>query len=39
MHNTGTMKPPGSRCGVTGEIEADPSAPNHQNYLDYAKPV
>ena len=39
MHSTGTKKPPGSRCCVTGGIEADSSASNHQNYWEYGKLV
>ena len=35
MHNNGTKKP---LCSVAGDIDADPSAPNHQ-YSEYAKPV
>ena len=38
-HNNGVKKHPASRCSVTGDIEADPSAPNHQNYSEYAKLV
>ena len=38
MHNNGIKKPPASRCSVAGDIDADPSVPNHQ-YSEYAKPV
>ena len=37
-HNNGIKKHPASRCSVAGDIDADPSAPNHQ-YSEYAKPV
>ena len=37
-HNNGIKKPPASQCSVAGDIDADPSAPNHQ-YSEYAKPV
>ena len=36
-HNTGTKKPPGSQCWVSEGIKANPWAPNHQNYSEYAK--
>ena len=38
MHNNGIKKPPAPRCSVAGDIDADPSAPNHQ-YSAYTKPV
>ena len=39
-HNNGIKDPPPpSRCSVTGDIDADPSAPNHKNYSEYVKPV
>ena len=37
-HNNGIKKPLAPRCSVAGDIDADPSAPNHQ-YPEYAKPV
>ena len=37
-HNNDIKKPPASRCSVAGDIDADPSAPNHQ-YSEYAKSV
>ena len=37
-HNNGIKKPPAFRCSVPWDIDADPSAPNHQ-YSEYAKPV
>ena len=36
-HYNGIKKPPVPRCSVAGDIDADPSAPNHQ-YSEYAKP-
>ena len=35
-HNNGIKKPPASRCSVVGDIDADPSTPNH-HYSEYAK--
>ena len=37
-HNNDIKKPPAFRCSVAGDIDADPSAPNHQ-YSEYAKQV
>ena len=39
MHNNGIKKLIAPRYSVTGDINADPSAPNQMNYSEYAKPV
>ena len=38
MHNNGIKNSPAFRCSVEEDIDADPSALNHQ-YSEYAKPV
>ena len=38
-HKNGIKKLLTSRYSVTGDIDADPSAPNQKNYSEYAKPV
>ena len=38
-HNNGIKKLPAPRYSVAGDIDADPSAPNHKNYSEYVKPV
>ena len=37
-HNNGIKKTLAFGCSVAGDIDADPSASNHQ-YSDYAKPA
>ena len=38
-HNNGIKKLQAPRCSVAGDIDADSSAPNRENYSEYAKPV
>ena len=38
MHNNGIKKPPAPRYSVEGDIDVDPSTPNHK-YSECVKPV